>query len=90
MSNAAHPEQLRNAKNIMAKFPGCSAPFTNELFFTNMNENEIIPIYRVMYSTGKIVENIEEPKLSKDVVMKMYKDMVLLNNFDKILYESQR
>jgi 2-oxoisovalerate dehydrogenase E1 component alpha subunit len=29
-------------------------------------------------------------QLSKEVVVKMYKDMTLLNTMDRILYESQR
>ena len=29
-------------------------------------------------------------QLSKEIVVKMYKDMTLLNTMDRILYESQR
>lgn len=49
-----------------------------------------IPIYRVMDRDGNIKDESQDPKLSKDIVQKMFRDMVLLNTMDKILYESQR
>lgn len=49
-----------------------------------------IPIYRVMDRNGNIVDNSQDPNLDKDIVQKMFRDMVLLNTMDKILYESQR
>lgn len=39
---------------------------------------------------GNIINTSEDPKLSDEVIIKMYKDMTLLNVIDKILYESQR
>lgn len=49
-----------------------------------------IPIYRVMDPEGNILDATQDPKLSKETVSKCFRDMVLLNAFDKIMYESQR
>lgn len=43
-----------------------------------------------MNKAGQIVNEKDDPKLDKETVVKMYKDMTLLNVMDKILYESQR
>lgn len=56
-----------------------------------MPENyDPIPIYRVMDSDGNILEASQEPQLSREQVHKGFRDMVMLNTMDKILYESQR
>lgn len=56
-----------------------------------MPENyDPIPIYRVMDADGNILDKTQEPKLSKEIVQKCFRDMVLLNALDKIMYESQR
>ncbi|XP_068155393.1 2-oxoisovalerate dehydrogenase subunit alpha, mitochondrial [Drosophila tropicalis] len=73
-----------------AQFPGANAPFVNTLKLTQPEDFSPIPIYRVMNSDGYIIEESEDPKLEKDVVEKMFRDMLLLNTMDKILYESQR
>lgn len=39
---------------------------------------------------GNIINPEEDPKLPEEIIVKMYKDMTLLNIMDKILYESQR
>ena len=39
---------------------------------------------------GAVVEPSQDPNLAEETVLKMYKDMTLLNTMDKILYESQR
>jgi len=49
-----------------------------------------IPIYRVMDQDGYIADESQDPQLGREVVEKMFRDMVLLNTMDKILYESQR
>lgn len=56
-----------------------------------MPENyDPIPIYRVMDSNGNVLEESQDPKLSQETIQKCFRDMVLLNAMDKILYESQR
>lgn len=39
---------------------------------------------------GNILIPGEDPKLPEETIVKMYKNMTLLNVMDKILYESQR
>lgn len=43
-----------------------------------------------MNSDGVIEDPSQDPNLSKETVTKMFRDMVLLDTMDKILYESQR
>ncbi|CAF4700229.1 unnamed protein product [Rotaria sp. Silwood1] len=49
-----------------------------------------IPIYQVLDSDGNIKEQSHEPNFTDEHLIKMYKDMTLLNVLDRILYESQR
>ncbi|XP_063696907.1 2-oxoisovalerate dehydrogenase subunit alpha, mitochondrial [Culicoides brevitarsis] len=53
-------------------------------------EFQKIPIYRVMNRDGVIEDSSQDPNLSQEMVTKMFRDMVLLDTMDKILYESQR
>lgn len=39
---------------------------------------------------GVFEDPAQDPNLSREIVQKMFRDMVLLNTMDKILYESQR
>ncbi|KAK7873206.1 hypothetical protein R5R35_006414 [Gryllus longicercus] len=71
-------------------FPGASAVWTEKLEFSHDRRSNNMHIYRVMDRAGRVVKPSEDPQLPKDVMQKMYKDMVLLNHMDKILYESQR
>lgn len=54
------------------------------------DDYEPIKIYRVMNREGEIMDESQDPKLDKDTVIKMFRNMVQLNTMDKILYESQR
>lgn len=71
-------------------FPGANAPFVVKPELTHPSNTDPIPIYRVMDRNGQILDKSQEPNLSKEFVQKMFRDMVLLNTMDKILYESQR
>lgn len=56
-----------------------------------MPENyDPIPIYRVMDPEGNVFDQSQDPKLDQKTILKCFRDMVLLNAMDKILYESQR
>lgn len=83
------PEQTYANAEARSVFPGCRAPFTTELAFTESKHYDPIPIYSILSNTGEI-DSKENPHLSQEVVTKMYKDMTLLNTMDKIMYESQR
>lgn len=73
-----------------ALFPGAQAPYVLKPDFTFPSSVDPVPIYRVLDREGRIIDSSQDPKLSKDVVQKMFRDMILLNTMDKILYESQR
>ncbi|XP_017057578.1 2-oxoisovalerate dehydrogenase subunit alpha, mitochondrial [Drosophila ficusphila] len=76
--------------NNFGNFPGAKAPFVNKLKLIHPEDYAPIPIYRVMDQDGYIADETQDPQLSRDVVEKMFRDMLLLNTMDKILYESQR
>lgn len=80
----------KNYKNEQFVFPGARASWINKPLLTMSEDYGSIPIYHVMDNDGNILESSENPNLSKDIVTKMFRDMVFLNTMDKILYESQR
>ncbi|XP_065354853.1 2-oxoisovalerate dehydrogenase subunit alpha, mitochondrial [Calliphora vicina] len=94
IKNVAAVSQVRgySSDNVepSSSFPGANAPFVNKATFTMPTDYSPIPIYRVMDRDGNIKDESQDPKLDKGVVQKMFRDMVLLNTMDKILYESQR
>ncbi|XP_013110905.1 2-oxoisovalerate dehydrogenase subunit alpha, mitochondrial [Stomoxys calcitrans] len=71
-------------------FPGAKAPFISKPEMIMPTDVAPIPIYRVMDSEGVIVDSTQDPQLGEGLVKKMFRDMVMLNTMDKILYESQR
>ncbi|KAK7104546.1 2-oxoisovalerate dehydrogenase subunit alpha, mitochondrial-like [Littorina saxatilis] len=72
------------------EFPGSRSQYVSKLEFIEPESQEGIPVYRVLNREGNIIEESEDPKLPKEIVTKMYRDMTLLNTMDKVLYESQR
>lgn len=81
-------ERLPSASQAI--FPGALADWTTKIEFTTPENLIPMPVYRVMDRSGKILDASQDPHLSEDIVVKMYKDMLLLNIMDKVLYESQR
>ncbi|XP_031637106.1 2-oxoisovalerate dehydrogenase subunit alpha, mitochondrial [Contarinia nasturtii] len=72
-------------------FPGIRQTiYTTEPLFQQPENVNSIPIYRVLDRSGNILDNSQEPQLSREVVQKMYRNMIQLSIMDKILYESQR
>ncbi|RZC42279.1 2-oxoisovalerate dehydrogenase subunit alpha, mitochondrial [Asbolus verrucosus] len=71
-------------------FPGAQTTWTEKLEFVSKATYPPIPAYRVMDRNGDVINKSEEPQLDKSFLLKMYKDMRLLNTIDKVLYESQR
>lgn len=72
------------------EFPGSRSQYIHHLEFIMPDAQEGIPVYRVLNRDGKIIDMSQDPKLSKELVTKMYHDMTLLNTMDRVLYESQR
>ncbi|EAT39862.1 AAEL008366-PA [Aedes aegypti] len=73
-----------------ARFPGAQAAFVDKPLMSLPENSEPIPIYRAMNADGVFEDPAQDPNLSRETVQKMFRDMVLLNTMDKILYESQR
>ncbi|XP_057660227.1 2-oxoisovalerate dehydrogenase subunit alpha, mitochondrial-like isoform X1 [Diorhabda carinulata] len=71
-------------------FPGARTTWTEKLEFVGAHSYKPIPVYRVMDRQGNVLDPKEEPNLSNEILIKMYKDMSLLGVMDKILYEAQR
>ncbi|CAD6996268.1 unnamed protein product [Ceratitis capitata] len=90
MRNGHHRHSSTTPADDPSQFPGAKAPFVSDLKLILESEYDAIPIYRVMDSDGYIADKTQDPNLSKEVVQKMFNDMVLLNTMDKMLYESQR
>uniref|UniRef100_A0A8B9MZ65 2-oxoisovalerate dehydrogenase subunit alpha n=1 Tax=Accipiter nisus TaxID=211598 RepID=A0A8B9MZ65_9AVES len=84
------PRQEFPSPEEKPQFPGASADFADRLEFIQPNVISGIPIYWVMDWQGHIVSPDEDPQLPKELVLKLYKTMTLLNTMDRILYESQR
>ncbi|RHZ79465.1 hypothetical protein Glove_145g20 [Diversispora epigaea] len=76
-------------KEEKVKFPGVTESyFTDKMqFIQSVNP---IPTYRVMDRQGKVLDPAQEPQVSKEFALKIYKDMITLNILDLILYEAQR
>jgi 2-oxoisovalerate dehydrogenase E1 component alpha subunit len=49
-----------------------------------------IPTYRVTDVSGKWLNEAEDPKLSDELLLKVYGQMIQLNQMDEILYDIQR
>ncbi|KAJ3116234.1 hypothetical protein HK100_001126 [Physocladia obscura] len=71
-------------------FPGATAGsvFTESMAF--LAEYQTIQTYRVLDSNGAVIVEDQDPNLSQDTCLKIYKTMVSLNQMDMVLYEAQR
>ncbi|KAH6926884.1 hypothetical protein HPB50_022653 [Hyalomma asiaticum] len=65
-------------------------PITNKMEFVPANAYDGIPMYSILNRNGKLADGVEEPKLEKDLLVRMYTKMVQMNIIDQIMYESQR
>lgn len=88
---SATTESILNDDVNIIDFPGIRQTiYTTEPIFQKPENVNSIPIYRVLDRSGNILDHTQEPQLSREVVQKMYRNMVQLSIMDKILYESQR
>ncbi|KAJ3213855.1 hypothetical protein HK099_007160 [Clydaea vesicula] len=72
-----------------ANFPGAvGSNFTTTLKF--LYNQPAIDTYSVLDNDGNLTVKESDPKLSKESLLKMYKNMITLNTMDLILYEAQR
>ncbi|UXI20308.1 hypothetical protein NH340_JMT06251 [Sarcoptes scabiei] len=64
--------------------------FIEKLHFIDPDDFKGIPVYRVMDRDGVVIDEEQDPNLSREFLTKIYKGMTLLNSMDRVLYESQR
>eukprot|EP00794_Sanderia_malayensis_P020390 gene20390-22401_t len=76
----------------LSHYPGVGShlKFTHELKFVDSKLYDGIPVYRVSTPYGKIIRDDQLPELSEELLVEVYRKMVLLTTMDKILFESQR
>ncbi|CAG0891773.1 unnamed protein product, partial [Darwinula stevensoni] len=79
------------------RFPGSRSRWSEKLEFVEPHKYDGIPVYRVMNAKGQVIDPASDPhkismisQLNDELLVKMYKDMTLMNAMDRILYESQR
>lgn len=72
------------------EFPGSTSEWTSTLEFIGEKSFEGIPVYRVLDRHGEIIEPSQEPQISKETMLKLYRDMQTLAVMDRVLYECQR
>ncbi|VDM27794.1 unnamed protein product [Toxocara canis] len=78
-------------KQISEKFlSGRKVNYTEKLELLSPDVLPTYPVYRVLDFDGNVINEANDPKLSKDKCIKLYKDMTLLHTMDKILLNSQR
>lgn len=78
-------------EDIPANYSGHdSLKFTSKLDINDPDIVDGIAVYRVLSTDGIITNQAHDPKLGKEKILQVYKQMVMLNSMDKILYESQR
>ncbi|KAJ1803606.1 hypothetical protein LPJ75_005832, partial [Coemansia sp. RSA 2598] len=74
-------------KKVM--FPGAlNSVYTHELQFASNVES--IPTYQVMDTDGNVLDAANEPQVSREEALHIYKNMHMLNAMDQVLYEAQR
>ncbi|KAK9058284.1 hypothetical protein SSX86_023124 [Deinandra increscens subsp. villosa] len=72
-------------------FPGGKVKFTQKLIFTSNSTEERVHCYRVLDENGQPFTDIDSSlKISKELAVQMYTNMVTLEVMDTIFYESQR
>ncbi|XP_066280265.1 2-oxoisovalerate dehydrogenase subunit alpha, mitochondrial-like [Branchiostoma lanceolatum] len=74
------------------QFPGTGSKvrFTEKLDFLLPDTSPAIPVYRVIDRQGEVLDPTQKPELPEDVILDMYRKMVLLNTFDAIMLNVQR
>ncbi|KAJ2575207.1 hypothetical protein GGH19_003185 [Coemansia sp. RSA 1807] len=74
-------------KKVM--FPGAlNSDYSHTLEFVSNVQS--IPTYQVMDTDGKVLDSAHDPCVTKDEARTIYKNMLVLNAMDQVLYEAQR
>jgi len=70
--------------------PRTQSEFVHDLHVIDPVEMEKISVYRIMDRGGRILNEKQDPKFSKEDALKMYKNMIQLNEYDRVMYDAQR
>jgi len=88
--SAKNSDEFRLDEYSRKYLGGRKTRFTEDLKIVDSNAFETFPIYRVTNSEGEFIDESQDPQLSKETAIKMYRDMISLSIMDKVLYDSQR
>lgn len=64
-------------------------PLSNELKFIEPSKVPIVPAYRVLNPDGTLSGRLD-PSLTPDKIVELYTEMITMNTFDKIMFDSHR
>jgi len=84
--NFSSSSLLKNDKYLF----GGPYKYISDLEFLEPKVEDVISTYRVMDPHGNILNQSQDPKFPDDMIMRMYKAMVLQNTLDNIMYDAQR
>lgn len=68
-----HSHEPENVVQDIAEFPGARSKFIDTLQFIDPDNFDPIPVYRVMNRNGIVIDDSQDPNLSKETILKMYK-----------------
>lgn len=69
---------------------GKVVPFVSKMEFIQPGSLETFSAFRITSDEGTVLSDSLDPEIPRDECLKIYNDMIRLNNMDKILYEAQR
>ncbi|KAG6841692.1 hypothetical protein C0991_007962 [Blastosporella zonata] len=82
----------RGLASAVGNLPNSKSPIVSKLNFFNavQNDSGLIPTFRVLDGTGKLIDGAELPEIDEKLAHRMYENMQLLPTLDNILYNVQR
>uniref|UniRef100_A0A6G1SA04 2-oxoisovalerate dehydrogenase subunit alpha n=1 Tax=Aceria tosichella TaxID=561515 RepID=A0A6G1SA04_9ACAR len=84
-----HHVNERHHNEAHHHLPNQCAPISSQLNFIEPSSIPRVPAYRVLNPDGSLNDDLD-PTLTDDKIVSMYEQMVQLNAFDKIMFDSQR
>ena len=66
-------------------------PYTTHMADASIScQSPLRPIYRVLDTSGEFLDPSQDPGLSEEVLLRLYRKMTLLNHVDQQMYKAQR
>ncbi|KAJ2711596.1 hypothetical protein H4R19_003171, partial [Coemansia spiralis] len=86
---AAAFSTTHGAQRKKVMFPGAlNSEYSHNLRF--VSSVDPIPTYQVMDTDGRVLDTANEPQVTKEEALTIYRNMLTLNAMDQVLYEAQR